>query len=72
MIAGTKVDARVVQQKKIAGFSHMTVTASLLCFGRFAAGGLVNGCFLCIIIYIIGLITLAAELPCLCSTLEIV
>ena len=37
-VKGTKVDARVVQQKKTTGFSRMSVKANLLCFGSFAAG----------------------------------
>ena len=32
-------------KKKTAGFSPMSIMANLLCFGRFSAGGLVNGCF---------------------------
>ena len=32
-------------KKKCAGFSWMSVMRNLLCFGRFAAGYLVNGCF---------------------------
>ena len=38
VIAKTKVDARVEQQKKFTGFSRMSVMENLLCFGCFAAG----------------------------------
>ena len=38
VIAEIKVDARVEQQKKFTSFSRMSVMASLLCFGCFAAG----------------------------------
>ena len=38
LIAETKVDARVEQQKKFTGFSRMSVMANLLCFECFAAG----------------------------------
>ena len=38
VITETKVDARVEQQKKLTGFSRMSVMANLLCFGCFAAG----------------------------------
>ena len=37
VIAETKVDARVGQQKKFTGFSRMSVMANLLCFGCFTA-----------------------------------
>ena len=38
VIAKTKVDAHVEQQKKFTGLSRMSVMANLLCFGCFAAG----------------------------------
>ena len=37
IIVEAKVDARAVLLKKSTGFSCMSVTASLLCFGCFAA-----------------------------------
>ena len=37
IIAETKVDVRVEQEKKFTGFSHMSVMANLLCFGCFTA-----------------------------------
>ena len=46
IIAGTKADARAATMKKFISFSRMSVTASLLHFGCFAARLLVNGCFL--------------------------
>ena len=54
--------------KKGPVFSHVDVMANLLCFGRFAAGCIVNGCFFFTHyeIYIIDLITR------LCSNLETV
>ena len=39
------MDARAVSLEKSSGFSRMSVTASLVCFGCFAAGQHVNGCF---------------------------
>ena len=33
LIAETKVDARVEQQKRFTGFSRMSVMANLLCLG---------------------------------------
>ena len=38
VIAETKVDARVKQEKKFTGFSRKSVMANLLCFECFAAG----------------------------------
>ena len=35
---GSKVNARAVSLEMFTGFSRMSVTASLLCFGCFAAG----------------------------------
>ena len=38
VIAETKADARLKQQKKFTGSSRMSVMENLLCFGCFAAG----------------------------------
>ena len=38
IIAETKVDTYVEQQKKFTGFSRMSAIANLLCFGCFSAG----------------------------------
>ena len=38
IIAGAEVEARAVSLRKPTGFSRASVTASLLCFGCFAAG----------------------------------
>ena len=45
IIAGAKDDARAVLLKKSTDFSRMSITASLSCFGCFAVGQHVNGCF---------------------------
>ena len=45
IIAGAEVEARAVSLRKPTGFSRASVTASLLCFGCFAVGQHVNGCF---------------------------
>ena len=45
IIAGVKTNAHALSLKKFTGISRMSVTASLLCFGCFAAEWLVNVCF---------------------------
>ena len=52
IIAGAKVCALAVSLKQSTGFFCMSVTESLLCFGGFAAGKHVNGCFFLAQMYI--------------------
>ena len=71
----TWVKKIIVGTKKTAGFSLMFVMANLLCFGRFVVGWLANGWFFFAHYNIYNwraCLRLAAELPCLCLTLETV